>query len=113
MIERLQIMLLAVVLAVACGSGDRPAGGGVGLADVLPESSVTGEWRAVDGPTSYDPETLYEYLNGGAPLYLAHGFQQLIHVRYQRGDDIMSSVALTLSTKSMGRLLAKMCVRAL
>ena len=51
-------------------------------------------WRIADGPTEHDSESLYEYLNGGAPLYLKHGFQRMVHVRYQLGDDSLSSVTL-------------------
>jgi len=46
------------------------------------------------GPTDYDSETLYEYLNGGAPLYLKFGFEGMAHVRYQFGDNSLSSVTL-------------------
>ena len=51
-------------------------------------------WRIADGPTEHDSESLYEYLNGGAPLYLKHGFQRMVHVRYQLRDDSLSSVTL-------------------
>jgi hypothetical protein len=49
-------------------------------------------WQVAEGPREYDSETLFEYLNGGAPLYLDFGFQSMVHARYQLGDDSLSSV---------------------
>jgi hypothetical protein len=81
---------------VGCGSGEEPAVGGIGLAELLPTVSSMDGWQIADGPTDYDSETLYEYLNGGAPLYLKFGFQGMAHVRYQIGDDSLSSVTLDI-----------------
>jgi hypothetical protein len=44
----------------------------------------------------HSPESLFEYLDGGAERYLTHGFRRLLHVRYQLGDDPMASVTLDL-----------------
>ena len=57
-------------------------------------------WQIADGPTEYDSEGLFEYLNGGAPLYLDFGFQGMVHVRYQLGEDTLSSI--TLDVYDMG-----------
>jgi len=72
---RLQCVLVVVALAVSCGSGEEPAIGGTGLADLLPAASSMDGWQIADGPTEYDSEGLFEYLNGGAPLYLDFGFE--------------------------------------
>jgi hypothetical protein len=100
MILRLQCVLVVAALVVSCGSGEEPAVGGTGLAELLPAASSMNGWQVVDGPTDYDSETLYEYLNGGAPLYLEFGFQRMVHVRYQFGDSSLSSV--TLDVYDMG-----------
>jgi len=92
--RRLQCVLVASALIVGCGAVEEPAVRGESLAALLPDVSSMAGWRIADGPTEYDSETLYEYLNGGAPLYLKHGFQQMVHVRYQLGDDSLSSVTL-------------------
>ena len=97
---RLQCVLVVVALAVGCGSGEEPAAGGTGLAELLPAASSMDGWQIADGPTNYDSETLYEYLNGGAPLYLKFGFQGMAHARYQFGDNSLSSV--TLDVYDMG-----------
>ncbi len=91
---RLFCALAATVLAIACGVGDESRDVGSGLAALLPEESNLPGWRIADGPITYDPVTLYEYLDGGAPLYLDLGFEELVHVRYQLGDDSLSSVTL-------------------
>jgi len=87
-------------LAISCGSGEEPAIRGRGLAELLPAASSMDGWQIADGPTEYDSEGLFEYLNGGAPLYLDFGFQGMVHVRYQLGDDSLSSV--TLDVYDMG-----------
>ena len=93
---RLQCALVVVALAVGCGSGEEPATGGTGLADLLPAASSMDGWQIADGPTEYDSEGLFEYLDGGAPLYLDFGFEGMVHVRYQLGDDSLSSVTLDI-----------------
>jgi len=98
--RRLQSVLVASALVIGCGSGDEPAVGGTGLAELLPAASSMDGWKVADGPTDYDSETLYEYLNGGAPLYLNFGFLRMVHVRYQFGDSSLSSV--TLDVYDMG-----------
>ena len=96
MIFRLQCVVVASALVIGCGSGEEPTVGGTGLAELLPVASSMNGWQIADGPTDYDSETLYEYLNGGAPLYLDFGFQRLVHVRYQFGGSFLSSVTLDI-----------------
>jgi hypothetical protein len=36
--------------------------------------------------TVYDDSTLYEYINGGAELYLSYGFEKLLNLRYEQSD---------------------------
>jgi hypothetical protein len=50
----------------------------------------------VEGPVSYGPEGLYDYLDGGAERYLGLGFEKLVHVRYQLGEDPLACVTLDL-----------------
>jgi len=97
---RLLCVLVVAALALGCGSGEEPAVGVAGLAELLPTTSSMDGWQIADGPTEYDSEGLFEYLNGGAPLYLDFGFQGMVHVRYQLGDDSLSSV--TLDVYDMG-----------
>ena len=77
---------------VACAQGNPPGPAGVELEGLLPEASSLEGWRIVEGPTSYTPDTLWEYLDGGAPRYEAYGFERMIHSRYQLGNDSLASV---------------------
>ena len=44
--------------------------------------SVNG-WKQVGEIQTFDPNTLYEYINGGADLYLAYDFEELKVAEYQ------------------------------
>ena len=44
--------------------------------------SVSG-WKQVGEIQRFDPNTLYEYINGGADLYLAYDFEELKVAEYQ------------------------------
>lgn len=57
-------------------------------------------WRLAEGPTEYRPDTLWEYLDGGAPPYVSFGLQRLIHGRYERDGE--AGGAVTLDVFSMG-----------
>jgi hypothetical protein len=63
---------------------------------LLLTAAETPGWQIAEGPVSYLPEALYEYLNGGAERYLTSGFQELLHVRYQLGDDPLAGVTVDL-----------------
>lgn len=82
-----------VVLACAfsCGQEDLPAPAESGLERLLPTASL-GPWVVAEGPLPYTRDSLWEYLNGGAPRYEAFGFERLVHIRYQLGDDPLASV---------------------
>ena len=97
---RLQCVVLMTALSIACGSAEEPTVDRSDLAELLPSASSMNGWQIADGPTEYDSEGLFEYLNGGAPLYLDFGFQEMVHVRYQLGDDPLASV--TLDVYDMG-----------
>ena len=70
------------------------------LGGLLPSSSTLENWIVSEGPSEYSPDGLWEYLNGGAPLYLGYGFRRLAHVRYQpSGEDF---AGITLDVFDMG-----------
>jgi hypothetical protein len=92
----------ALALALACAPAPDPDPGGAGLEGLLPAALPEG-WSAVAAPVEYDAETLFEYLNGGAPLYLNYGFVRLLHARYQLGEDPFAG--LTIDIFEMGSTL--------
>lgn len=81
----------ALFCIINCGQEGPPARTELELERLLPIASP-GPWVVAEGPSTFTPDTLWEYLNGGAPRYQAHGFERLVHVRYQLGDDLLASV---------------------
>lgn len=87
----------ALMLLTGCGPGrgESPPGD-TGLSRLLTDPSSLVGWTVAEGPVEYLPGTLYEYLNGAALRYVAYGFRTGVHLRYQLGDDLLSSVTLDL-----------------
>ncbi len=52
------------------------------LSKLLPEK--TGLWLAKDSDHYYDEETLYNYIDGGAELYISYNFDKVVSRRYVR-----------------------------
>lgn len=65
------------------------------LTDLVPQVDRSG-WETAEEITEYSPDSLYEYLNGGAPQYLSYGFRQLINARWAYQGDDLRSVTLDL-----------------
>jgi len=55
------------------------------LNTVLP-AEVSG-WKKADPPQAYDKNNLFDYIDGGAELYISYNFQKLLAVRYQAAAD--------------------------
>jgi hypothetical protein len=88
-------LALAIAAAIGCGpTPTDPTTAGDALERLLPEAGALAGWAIDDGPTFHSPDTLFEYLDGGAPQYLAYGFQRMVHVRYALGGDPLASVTL-------------------
>ncbi len=43
-------------------------------------------WSQTEDPQTFFPETLFEYINGAAEIYLSYEFDQLIVAQYQKGE---------------------------
>ena len=50
-------------------------------------------------PQSYLPETLFEYINGAAEIYLAYDFKELAVGNYESGKD---EASLSIEIYDMG-----------
>jgi len=77
--------LLPAALAGALLAGGAAAGEGEGVSALIPPAPLPG-WARVEGPVEYDPDTLFEYIDGAARMYHAFGFTRLAHARYARTD---------------------------
>ena len=62
------------------------------LKSLLP---VVGGMESSDSPDTYFPETLFEYINGAAEIYLAYDFKELIVAEYKKRDSA-DSVAVEI-----------------
>ncbi len=54
------------------------------VAKILPDE-IAG-WRMDSRERHFGPDNLYDYINGGAELYLSYGFQGMINRRYSQLD---------------------------
>jgi hypothetical protein len=88
---KLLLSVVALFCVISCGQEGPPAPSELELERLLPSASP-GPWVVAEGPLPYTRETLWEYLNGGAPRYEAFGFERLVHIRYQLGEDPLASV---------------------
>jgi len=62
--------------------------GGTGVDDfdlAIPDSF--GDWKVVENDENYDRETLYNYMNGGAELYLAFDYRKVFVRRFAGPED--------------------------
>ena len=54
------------------------------LANVLP--TEIDSWKKADKDMFYNPENLFEYIDGGAELYISYNFQQMLAQKYTEGE---------------------------
>ncbi len=95
------VLFLAMVVGISGCAGNGPTEPAEPtIANLLPPLAELSGWTVADGPVEYSPDTLYEYLNGGAERYQSHGFRRLLHIRYQLGGDPLACV--TLDVYDMG-----------
>lgn len=84
----------AVVLALA-GCGGRDADKEIpvsGFYRSLPEG--TRGWRKIGRDATYDRRNLFDYIDGGAELYLTYDFRRVFVRRYAREGDAESEIVL-------------------
>ena len=78
------LMILAIFLTIAAEL--TMASSLEKLFSVLP-AELDG-WKKADAPETYTKSNLYDYIDGGAELYISYNFQSLLAVRYKgQGED--------------------------
>ncbi|HGY54701.1 MAG TPA: hypothetical protein ENK44_03275 [Caldithrix abyssi] len=55
-------------------------------------------WKTLDKPLSYNPQTLWEYIDGAADLFLSYGFEHLISQELEQ-----DSIIVVLDIYDMGK----------
>ncbi len=106
--SRLVLGLATVALALGCqpASSKTPSASPTaapGVTALVPTAASLEGWTIAEGPLTFRPDTLYEYLDGGAPRYLDYGFREAVHVRYALGGD--PQAAVTVDVYEMGSTL--------
>lgn len=74
------------MVMMACAQAPHPADSPLSaIGEQLPEA--VGQWRAASRPVVYSPETIFDYIDGHAEVYLAYGFRGSIARRYLGPDE--------------------------
>jgi hypothetical protein len=85
------ILILAVIPVFASLSGqeagNQKAGLKADLLGLLPKQGEPNDWRMESEPRFYEPDNLWEYIDGAAEQYLLYGFREVITVAYAVGTD--------------------------
>lgn len=78
-------MLLVLALDSGCQTRN--------IQDLLPPEEEAAPWTRADEPLKYQADNLYNFINGGAEVYLEYGFVQVVSQEYVRAE---SSVICTI-----------------
>jgi hypothetical protein len=92
------LLILVISILPALGAGDvaREEKGASPLLSLLPELN---SWKLSEGLQNYLPDTLFQYIDGGAEIYLSYDFKELVVAQYKKEN---SEASLTLEIYDMG-----------
>ncbi|UCB49628.1 MAG: hypothetical protein JSW56_01645 [Deltaproteobacteria bacterium] len=60
------------------------------LRALLPKDAESPGWQAVSSPQFFEPQNLWEYINGQAEMYIDYGFQLVVTLEYRSMDGARS-----------------------
>ncbi len=60
------------------------------LRALLPKDAESPGWQAVSSPQFFEPQNLWEYINGQAEMYIDYGFQLVVTSEYRSMDGARS-----------------------
>src|SRR5512141_1189010 len=86
--RHLRVLRWVAMIAVSLtelGTSALAAGTDVDFAARLP--AQVGAWKKPPKPVVYDRDNLFDYIDGGAELYLAFGFHRATTFEYTAGKD--------------------------
>jgi len=70
------------------------------LRALLPQKTEIKGWRVTSGPQFFEPQNLWEYINGQAEMYLDYGFELVATAEYGTSDGIRSMTIEIYQMKS-------------
>ncbi len=94
-----------MMVMMACAQAPQPADSSLSaIGQQLPEAVA--QWRATSAPVAYTPETIFDYIDGHAEVYLAYGFLGSIACRYlgpeEQGDIVVDVFELASPEDAFG-----------
>lgn len=90
-------ILTAVSFTLLPAAADQKTGAGAsGLAVLLPQVK---DWTLTEEPRRFRPDSLFEYIDGAAEIYLSYDFQELLVAQYQAKG---TKASLTVEIYDMG-----------
>jgi hypothetical protein len=72
----------AVIAAALLAATPLARAAATDLGSVVPKSGAVAGWKMAGKPASYTRATLYDYIDGGADLYLSYGFVRAVVAEY-------------------------------
>lgn len=95
----------AMMVVMACAKAPFPADSPLSaIGKQLP--GAVGEWRTASRPVAYTPETIFDYIDGHAEVYLAYGLRGSIACRYlgpeEEGDVVLDVFELASPEDAYG-----------
>ncbi|MFC2075600.1 DUF6599 family protein [candidate division KSB1 bacterium] len=79
------IAVLTTLIIYAPAAGD-------GLGDFVPSAADLSGFKITEAPEYYEPDNLWDYINGGAPAYIVYGFKQVVTFLEMRESDELEVV---------------------
>ena len=101
LIRLIVFALLCLLVASACPAVSAEAGSFP--AQVLPSGGFSPDWALKGKPVLYNPDNLFEHINGEAELFMPYGFERLATATYITGKD--ADAWLVADVYKMGSLL--------
>ena len=82
--------LIVLIMHFSCLSAQEDQQLEIELLALLPGQEEMSNWYKVSDPQFFNPDNLFEYIDGAADLYILYGFRKLITTDYKVGTDSSS-----------------------
>lgn len=86
------VALLWITFAMVCLP--QPAAAALDLASLLPKPNAVADWHMQGRPATYTRASLYDYIDGGADLYLGYAFSRAVVADYTGSSGAKITVEL-------------------
>jgi len=87
----MRFVMIASMPIVLYSCARRAGGLDADLLGLLPKPGEMSDFRLASEPRVYEPDNLWEYIDGAADLYLFYGFRKVITTEYAVGADSSSA----------------------